>query len=53
LAMASILQKPDKRGQIYELKVSTPRGALQSRISIASELTVRVHALQPGQQRVP
>jgi hypothetical protein len=27
--MASILQKPDKGGQIYDLKVSTRRGALQ------------------------
>jgi hypothetical protein len=26
--MASILQKPDKGGQIYDLKVSTRRGAL-------------------------
>jgi transposase-like protein len=27
--MASILQKPDKEGQISELKLSTRRGALQ------------------------
>src|ERR1700728_2667607 len=37
--MASILQKPDKGGQIYELKVSTRRGALQV------EVHYRWHAL--------
>jgi len=31
--MASILQKPDEGGQIYELKLSTRRGALHAGVT--------------------
>src|ERR1700753_1513026 len=37
LAMASILQKPGKGGQIYQLKLSTRRGALQKGVGIGSD----------------
>jgi hypothetical protein len=39
LAMASSLQKPDKGGQIKDLKLSTRRGALQLGVNIQRRLT--------------
>jgi hypothetical protein len=43
--MASILQKPDKGGQIKDLKLSTRRGALQTVTAIARELAGFIWAI--------